>query len=65
MANDTERSDVARTFTLGNTRVNICVEYCRRGVEIGVENALEIIARRALGQLPASEATRLCKRKKE
>lgn len=60
MAAGAETGNVVREFSIGNTRVRICDDYCRDRTREDVELILQRIARRALEQFSAATATTPC-----
>lgn len=57
MAGVAEQGNVVKKFSIGNTRVKICDDYCRDRTSADIEQILERIARRALEQFAATATT--------
>ena len=45
--------NVVKEFSIGNTKVKICDDYCRNKSQAEIEEILRRIAKNALGQLNA------------
>lgn len=60
MAGVMEQGNVVRNFSLGNTRVKICDDYCRERSPCEIDIILKRIASRALEQFTAATATTSC-----
>lgn len=60
MAAGVEKDNVVREFSIGNTRIRICDDYCRDRTREDVELILQRIAQRALEQFSAATATTPC-----
>nr|DAL85239.1 MAG TPA: hypothetical protein [Caudoviricetes sp.] len=55
-----ETGNVVQEFSIGNTRVKICDDYCRDRPREDVELILQRIARMALEQFSAATVTTPC-----
>lgn len=60
MAEGTEQGNVVKEFSIGNTRVKICDDFCRNMTRADVERILARIASRAYEHLSAPAATTPC-----
>lgn len=60
MAGGAEQGNVVRDFTIGNTRVKICDDFCRDRTPREIQEILERVARRALEEFTATAAKTPC-----